>query len=161
MMTEENLLKLLETNNISYTLRRHAPIFTVAEGEALGLPDIKYAVKSLFITDDKRTNFYLVVLPLDKRLDLKQLRALLASRRLTMASAEELQNYLELTPGAVTPLGLLNDTEKRVQAIFDLALKEQTIAIPAGSNTVTVWLACQSLVKLLQDNEHQINFLAI
>ncbi len=161
MMTEENLLKLLETNNISYTLRRHAPIFTVAEGEALGLPDINCAAKSLLIADDKHANFYLAVLPLDKRLDLKSLRAALASRRLTMASAEELQKFLELTPGAVTPLGLLNDTEKRVQAIFDLALKEHTIAIPAGSNTVTIWLACQSLVKLLQDNEHQINFLAI
>lgn len=160
-MTEEIFLQLLEARHINYKLRRHAPIFTVAEGEALGLPDIKYAVKSLFITDDKRANFYLVVLPLDKRLDLKSLRALLASRRLTMASAEELQNYLKLAPGAVTPIGLLNDQSKRVQAVFDLSIKEQTLAIPAGSNTVTIWLACQDLVKLLQTYEYQINFLAI
>ena len=78
-----------------------------------------------------------------------------------MASAEELQNYLKLAPGAVTPLGLLNDQSKRVQAVFDLSIKEQTLAIPAGSNTVTIWLACQDLVKLLQTYEYQINFLAI
>lgn len=161
MLTEEKILQLLEKHHISYTLRRHAPIFTVTEGEALGLPDIKFAVKTLFITDDKHTNFFLVVLPLDKRLDLKQLRIALASRRLTMAGADELQKILQLTPGSVTPLGLLNEQAKCVQAIFDLEIKEQTIAIPADGNTATVWLACSKLVELLEENGQHINFLAI
>ena len=100
--SEQALLRLLEQHHINYIVRTHEPIFTVAEGIALGLPNVQAAVKSLLLTDDKRSNFYLVILPLDKRLDLKELRAKIGSRRLTMASAEELAQLLELTPGAVT-----------------------------------------------------------
>ena len=128
--SEQALLRLLEQHHINYIVRTHEPIFTVAEGEALGLPNVQAAVKSLLLTDDKRSSFYLVVLPLDKRLDLKELRAKIGSRRLTMASAEELTQLLELVPGAVTPFGLLADTQHKVQAYFDSELKDNTIATP-------------------------------
>ena len=97
--SEQTLLRLLEQHHINYIVRTHEPIFTVAEGDALGLPNVQAAVKSLLLTDDKRSSFYLVILSLDKRLDLKELRAKIGSRRLTMASAEELAQLLELTPG--------------------------------------------------------------
>ena len=68
------ILQLLEKHSINYIVRQHKPIFTVSEGEALGLLDVEAAVKSLLLTDDKHQSFYLIVLPLDKRLDLKELR---------------------------------------------------------------------------------------
>ena len=127
-LSEQEILQLLEKHHINYIVRKHEPIFTVAEGEALGLPNVQAAVKSLLLTDDKHQSFYLVVLPLDKRLDLKELRAKIGSRRLTMASAEELMRLLQLSPGAVTPFGLLQDVEHKVQTFFDAELKENTIA---------------------------------
>ena len=160
-LSEQAILHLLEQHHINYIVRKHEPIFTVAEGEALGLPNVQAAVKSLLLTDDKRTSFYLVVLPLDKRLDLKQLRSLIGSRRLTMASPEELAQLLELTPGAVTPFGLLADKEHRVQAYFDAELKENTIATHLNCNTATVWLKCQKLVQLLEDKGHKSTYLAL
>ena len=158
-LSEQTLLHMLEQHHINYIVRKHEPIFTVAEGEALGLPNVQAAVKSLLLTDYKHTSFYLVVLPLDKQLDLKQLRVTLGSRRLTMASPAELQQLLQLTPGAVTPFGLLEDSEQRVQAYFDSTLKENTIATPLDSNTTTIWLHCHKLVQLLESKGHRINFI--
>ena len=158
-LSEQEILQLLEKHHINYIVRKHEPIFTVAEGEALGLPNVQAAVKSLLLTDDKHQSFYLVVMPLDKRLDLKELRAKIGSRRLTMASAEELMQLLQLSPGAVTPLGLLQDAEHKVQTFFDAELKENTIATHLDSNTATVWLKCQKLVHLLEEKGHKSTYL--
>ena len=158
-LSEQEILQLLEKHHINYIVRKHEPIFTVAEGEALGLPNVQAAVKSLLLTDDKHQSFYLVVMPLDKRLGLKELRAKIGSRRLTMASAEELMQLLQLSPGAVTPLGLLQDAEHKVQTFFDAELKENTIATHLDSNTATVWLKCQKLVHLLEEKGHKSTYL--
>ena len=160
-LSEQEILQLLFIHHINYIVRKHEPIFTVAEGEALGLPNVQAAVKSLLLTDDKHQSFYLVVLPLDKRLDLKELRAKIGSRRLTMASAEELMRLLQLSPGAVTPFGLLQDVEHKVQTFFDAELKENTIATHLDSNTATVWLKCQKLVHLLEEKGHESTYLSL
>ena len=160
-LTEQALLHLLEQHHINYIVRKHEPIYTVAEGEALGLPNVKAAVKSLLLTDDKHASFYLVVLPLDKKLDLKALRVKIGSRRLTMATPVELAELLQLSPGAVTPFGLLEDGQHKVEAYFDSTLKENNIAIPLDSNTATVWLHCHKLVQLLEAKGHRIIYLAL
>ena len=159
--SEQAILQLLEEHHINYIVRKHEPIFTVAQGEALGLPNVQAAVKSLLLTDDKHQSYYLVVLPLDKRLDLKELRVEIGSRRLTMASSQELMQLLGLTPGAVTPFGLLQDKEHRVQAFFDAELKENTIATHLDSNTATVWLHCHKLVHLLEAKGHKSTYLPL
>lgn len=160
-LSEQAILQLLEEHHINYIVRKHEPIFTVAQGEALGLPNVQAAVKSLLLTDDKHQSYYLVVLPLDKRLDLKELRVKIGSRRLTMASSQELMQLLGLTPGTVTPFGLLQDKEHRVQAFFDAELKENTIATHLDSNTATVWLHCHKLVHLLEAKGHKSTYLPL
>ncbi len=160
-LSEQAILQLLEEHHINYIVRKHEPIFTVAQGKALGLPNVQAAVKSLLLTDDKHQSYYLVVLPLDKRLDLKELRVKIGSRRLTMASSQELMQLLGLIPGAVTPFGLLQDKEHRVQAFFDAELKENTIATHLDSNTATVWLHCHKLVHLLEAKGHKSTYLPL
>lgn len=159
-MNANQLLELLERQHIPCTVRQHRPIYTVAEGLALGLPEIGAAAKSLFITDTKRQSFYLAVLPLDKRLDLKRLRALLQSRRLTMAAAQDVQAMLGVTPGAVTPLALLGNSQPIV-VVFDEALQERTVAVPLNSNTQTVWLPCSALEKLLAQSGYAVQYAAL
>ena len=160
-LSEQAILHLLESHHINYIVGKHEPIYTVAEGQALGLPNVEAAVKSLFLTDDKHSSFYLVALPLDKRLDLKELRQIISSRRLTMASPDELRQRLALSPGAVTPFGLLEDHEHSVEVYFDGALKENTVAVPLDSNTATVWLKCQKLVLLLEHTGHKITYIDV
>ena len=78
-----------------------------------------------------------------------------------MASAEELMRLLQLSPGAVTPFGLLQDVEHKVQTFFDAELKENTIATHLDSNTATVWLKCQKLVHLLEEKGHESTYLSL
>ena len=111
--------------------------------------------------DDKHQSFWLVTLPKDKKLDLKALRTLLGSRRLTFAAAEELDAMLNLPPGSVTPLGALNDAEGRVPVIIDSAFKENLIGVPLLTNTATIWLNGADLALMLTQQGHKVNWLAL
>ena len=55
----------------------------------------------------------------EKRVDLKALSAQEGTRRLSFASEQDLQKYLDLTPGSVTPLGGLNDEQRKVEVMID------------------------------------------
>ena len=111
--------------------------------------------------DDKHQSFWLVTLPKDEKLDLKVLRGQLGSRRLTFASAEELDAILNLPPGSVTPLGALNDAEGRVPVIIDAAFKESLIGVPLLTNTATIWLNGADLALMLTQQGHKVNWLAL
>lgn len=162
MANDKNgVLALLESAAIKYEVTEHRPIYTVEEGEALKLPHPEAIARTLFLCDDKHQNFWLVTLPKDKKLDLKALRAQLGSRRLTFASAEELDAMLNLPPGSVTPLGALNDAEGRVPVIIDSAFKERLIGVPLLTNTATIWLNGADLALMLTQQGHKVNWLAL
>lgn len=162
MANDKNgVLALLESAAIKYEVTEHRPIYTVEEGEALKLPHPEAIARTLFLCDDKHQNFWLVTLPKDKKLDLKALRAQLGSRRLTFASAEELDAMLNLPPGSVTPLGALNDAEGRVPVIIDAAFKENLIGVPLLTNTATIWLNGADLALMLMQQGHKVNWLAL
>ena len=162
MANDKNgVLALLESAAIKYEVTEHRPIYTVEEGEALKLPHPEAIARTLFLCDDKHHNFWLVTLPKDKKLDLKALRTQLGSRRLTFASAEELDAMLNLPPGSVTPLGALNDAEGRVPVIIDSAFKENLIGVPLLTNTATIWLNGADLALMLTQQGHKVNWLAL
>ena len=162
MANDKNgVLALLESAAIKYEVTEHRPIYTVEEGEALKLPHPEAIARTLFLCDDKHQNFWLVTLPKDKKLDLKALRAQLGSRRLTFAAAEELDAILNLPPGSVTPLGALNDAEGRLPVIIDTAFKESLIGVPLLTNTATIWLNGADLARMLMQQGHKVNWLAL
>lgn len=162
MANDKNgVLALLESAAIKYEVTEHRPIYTVEEGEALKLPHPEAIARTLFLCDDKHQNFWLVTLPKDKKLDLKALRAQLGSRRLTFAAAEKLDAMLNLPPGSVTPLGALNDAEYRVPVIIDAAFKESLIGVPLLTNTATIWLNGADLARMLTQQRHKVNWLAL
>lgn len=82
----------------------------MAECAALALRYSEDDARNLFVQDDKKRQYFLIPVRGDRREDLKQFRCAYGTRPLAFASAEELQAYLRLTPGSVTPLGLLQDT---------------------------------------------------
>lgn len=162
MANDKNgVLALLESAAIKYEVTEHRPIYTVEEGEALKLPHPEAIARTLFLCDDKHQNFWLVTLPKDKKLNLKALRTQLGSRRLTFAAAEKLDAMLNLPPGSVTPLGALNDAEYRVPVIIDAAFKESLIGVPLLTNTATIWLNGADLARMLTQQRHKVNWLAL
>jgi Ala-tRNA(Pro) deacylase len=99
------------------------------------------------------------VLRKDKKADLKELQAQLGTSRLGFASEERLQKYLNLTKGAVTPLGVLNDETRTIEVIFDRDLDGQAcLGVHPNDNTATVWLSFESLVKFVADHGNTFRF---
>ncbi len=80
--------------------------------------------KNLFLTNRQQTDFYLLIMPGDKPFKTKLLSRQLGCARLSFAGAEQMQQYLDLTPGSVSVLGLMNDTTTAVRLIVDRDLLE-------------------------------------
>lgn len=154
----EEVLQLLDAAGVKYELAEHPPVYTIDEMLALKLPHPKDIAKNLFLRDDKKQNYYLIVLREDKKADLKKLRTTLAARPLRFASEEELAQYLGVTSGAVTPFGLLNDEEHKVRAFVDNDLKRGLVGVHPNENTATVYLSAKALVELLQEQGADIDF---
>jgi Ala-tRNA(Pro) deacylase len=116
--TPDELFALLDQLGIEHSTLQHPPIFTVAEGRHWHdrIPGLH--CKNLFIKD-RKGGIWLVVMPADKRADLARLEKALAAPRFSFAQPELLQEVLELTPGSVTPFGLINDRQRRVTVILD------------------------------------------
>ena len=75
--------------------------------------------KNLFLCNRQRTNFYLLMMPGDKPFKTKELSSQIGSARLSFASPEDMEQLLNLTPGSVTIMGLMNDVENKVQLLVD------------------------------------------
>ena len=135
----EKVLTRLNNLNIDYQLIKHKPVYTIGEINQINEIDISFVLKNLFLTDDKKQHYYLVLLKNDQQLDLKKLRKVLKSRRLTFASEEDLNKYLGLKKGAVSPLGILNDHDKIVDVIIDKEIEKMIkIGIHPNINTATI-----------------------
>lgn len=75
--------------------------------------------KNLFLCNRQKTKFYLLMILGDKKFKTKDISAQIGSARLSFAGAEEMEKYLDITPGSVSVMGLMNDTENRVQLLVD------------------------------------------
>ena len=100
----------------------------------------------------------------DKRVDLKQFRQQNQTRSLSFASAEELGELLGLIPGAVTPLGLLNDGDRRVSFYLDASFcrtEAQKIGVHPNDNTATLWLQVEDLLRLIRAHGNPVHVVPI
>lgn len=78
--------------------------------------------KNLFLCNRQKTKFYLLMILGDKKFKTKDISAQIGSARLSFADAEEMEKYLDITPGSVSVMGLMNDTENHVQLLVDEGL---------------------------------------
>lgn len=86
----------------------------------------------------------------DKRVDLKEFRKQQGLRALSFASAEDLLAIMQLTPGSVSPLRLLNDAEHRVHFYLDAEFTGNKIGVHPNDNTATVWMQTDDLMEIIQ-----------
>ena len=96
------ILEVLEDLNIEYKMQEHKPAYTVDDLKDVFFDMEGIGCKNLFLKDAKK-NLFLYTLPEDKRADLKILPEKINSKRLSFANENDLQTYLGLIPGAVTP----------------------------------------------------------
>lgn len=154
------VLAYLDQLGIDYTFIEHEPMFTIQQMHAAGLTDGIDVCKNLFLRDYKGQTHYLLSFLNHKQANLKALSEKLASSRLSFASAQRLEKYLKLTQGAVSPFGILNDTESAVQVVFDRELLGRPkVAFHPNDNTATVIMHFDALLKAIEPHGNHITFI--
>lgn len=156
MKTIEHVLQEL---GITYTRYEHPAVFTCqqADEHCAMIPENKS--KNLFLRNEAGTQHYLVTVPAEKRIDLKALAQLLGERRFGFASPERLAKYLKLLPGAVSPFGIINDTQKHVIVVIDNELlTHDTVAFHPNINTATLVISTADFKKFLAASGNRILF---
>lgn len=118
---EIRVYDLLDKLGVDYQRVDHKAAMTMEECEEIDkiLGDGTAICKNIFLCNRQETNFYLLLLPGDKVFKTKYLSAQIGSSRLSFAKAEYMEQYLDITPGSVSIMGLMNDMEKKVQLLID------------------------------------------
>lgn len=103
----------LTSHGIVFKVHVHPPVQTCEELAQYNIPGL--ACKNLFLRDQKKKRYFLVVLPADQRTDLKKLAEQVGDKKLSFVNPETMKQKLEVEPGAVSPFGLLNNAEEDVE----------------------------------------------
>lgn len=163
LVDKQQIYDYLKRDNIWHEITEHEAVYNMVELSGIEIPYPEYDAKNLFVRDDKKRNYYLITVKGDKRVDLKKFRKNNNTRALSFASAEDLMDILGLIPGAVTPLGLLNDSECKVTLFLDNDFMNwlKLIGVHPNDNTATVWLKAKDLIKIIQQHGNAVNVVQI
>ena len=121
---EMRVYDLLDRLDIAYERTDHVAAMTM--DDCMEIDRILEVVicKNLFLCNRQKTKFYLLMMPGDKVFKTKDLSSAIGSSRLSFADPADMEQYLDITPGSVSVMGLMNDTENRVQLIMDRPVAE-------------------------------------
>ena len=147
---EIRVYDLLDSLGLDYQRIDHPPAMTMeicAELETvLGAP----ICKNLLLCNRQCSKFYLLMLPATKSLKVKDLSGQIGSSRLSFASGEYMQSLLDITPGSLSILGLMNDADNKVQLVIDQdLLSEEWIGCHPCVNTSTLRIRTQDIIQTL------------
>lgn len=119
--------------------------------------------KNLFLTNRQQTDFYLLIMPGEKPFKTKLLSKQIGSARLSFAGPEHMEQYLDITPGSVSVLGLMNDREKKVRLLVDRdLLAEESFGCHPCINTSSLRFKTTDLFeKILPAMEHEPTFVEL
>lgn len=160
-MNKAETYEFLNKSGINYEITEHKAVFNMEELGEVKLPYPEFDAKNLFVRDDKKQNYYLITVKGDKRVNLKEFRKKYGLRNLSFASAEELMKIMGLTPGSVTPLGLLNDEEHIVKFYLDSEFNGTLIGVHPNDNTASVWLKSEDLIKIIKEHGNEVSLAEI
>ena len=142
----------LQELGITFDVVEHPPAFTTEQADSYieGLEGVR--TKTMFLTNKKKTQYYLLIMDDKKRLDMDDFKVQVGADRIRMASLESLAEKMNLPAGTVSPFGLLNNEEKDIQVYFDKEIiNEERMTFHPNTNEKTIFISTQDLFKFLQD----------
>ena len=110
---------LLDSLGVEYQRIDHEPAMTMEACEEIDRTLNAVICKNLLLCNRQKTKFYLLMLPGEKHFKTSVLSKEIGSSRLSFASAEDMEALLDITPGSVSVLGLMNDHDNHVQLLVD------------------------------------------
>ena len=147
---ETAVYDLLDKLGISYMRTDHEEANTMEACNEIDRILEVTICKNLFLCNRQETNFYLLMMPGDKPFKTKDLSAQINSARLSFAKPEYMEKFLDITPGSVSVLGLMNDTENHVQLLIDEdVLNSEYVGCHPCINTSSLRLRTKDLVETI------------
>ncbi len=134
---ESILIQILKNLQIDFKQYEHKAVFTCDECHDVDVWEDVH-VKSLLVTDDKKTKLYMVVLPENFRLNTNQFAKVLGHKKLSFVSPETMESAIWVTPGSVSPFALLHNTEKNIPLYLESSLKGKRLGFHPLRNTSTI-----------------------
>jgi Ala-tRNA(Pro) deacylase len=160
MNKKTEILEFLTNHQFTFELVEHPALFTCDDLNKYGLTIAGTGTKNLFLSDGKEV--LLVSVPEEKRVDIRGLEKLLGTKKLSFAKPELLLECLQVTPGAVTLLGVMFDQEKKVRIILDQAFKAaEFLQAHPCDNTATVVIARTELERFFKLLEREFEYLDV
>ena len=157
-----DVYKFLTGHHVEYQRHDHPAVFTVADVERLVPPLPAAKTKNLFLRDKKGNRHFLVVVPAQKRVDIKALGAAIGTGRLSFGSPARLKRYLGVDPGSVSILALIRDAGHAVEVVFDKILgMEKAFQFHPLINTSTLVISKDNLRRFLDAVGHEIRSLDV
>lgn len=152
----------LDALGIMYEAYQHPPVFTAEEAEAHWAAIDAAKVKNLFLRNKKGDRHYLVILDVAKQADLRELVRIIGDDRLSFASPERLMANLGITPGSVSPFGLIHDAQHAVRIIIDTDLRaaERLIFHP-NINTASLAISLPDFERFLAAMGNPVRWLTV
>ena len=159
---ERTILDRLSSLGIAYERFEHPPVPTVEEAAQHWAGIDAAHCKNLFLRNQKGNRHYLVVMAYTKRADLRAVANQIGDGKLSFASPERLMTYLGVTPGSVSPAGLINDREHHVRVFLDRDLKNAArISFHPNVNTATLTVAFADFQRLLADCGNAMGYIDV
>lgn len=149
---EIQVYDFLDKLGVSYQRVDHEAAMTMEACEEIDrtLGDDTSICKNLFLCNRQETSFYLLLMPGNKPFKTKDLSAQIGSARLSFAKPEYMEKYLDITPGSLSILGLMNDREKKVRLLIDAdVLKEEWFGCHPCINTSSLKMRMQDVENVL------------
>ena len=154
-MNKERIDKVLDYLNgkgYKYDYYEHPEAPTIAIAKQHWRDDGSKHCKNLFFRNHKGNRHYLVVLDCEQDLDIHDLEKRLHLGKLTFASPARMEKYLGISPGSVSPFGLINDAENHVHLFLDSNLtKYESLSFHPNDNHATVVISKEEFARYLQE----------
>jgi Ala-tRNA(Pro) deacylase len=161
-MRSSEVYRALDALGIAYEKYEHPPVFTAEEAAVHWAAISGKAVKNLFLRNKKGDRHYLVIVGIEKQVDLRTLVKIVGDDRLSFGSPDRLMARLGLTPGSVSPFGLINDVNGTVRVILDAGLREaERLIFHPNDNTASVTISLADFERFLASRPNTVRWVRL
>lgn len=161
-----NLYKKVEETlrsfGIPFEIVEHGPALTTEQADSFieGIEGVR--TKTMFLTNKKKTAYYLLIMDDHKRLDMSAFGQIAGSKGIKMASAESLYEKMMLPPGVVSPFGLLNNQDKDISVFIDKAIvDEERMSFHPNTNEKTIFIKTADLFQFIEGIGYKVNIIEL
>lgn len=144
---KHKIFEILDSLKVEYTNYEHVPVHSCNDAKWVDIPGQR--VKSLLIRNKKTTNFYMIVLEDDKKLETNKVREIFNDSKMSFFEEDLMMEKIWLRPWSVSPFALINNKDKDIKVVFDKTLKWILIWFHPLQNDNTIVLNMDDIEKFL------------